>query len=250
MNRRRLRHLLGPTARSQDILELLDLPVHDPAELRESLHDMEWFLTKIGLSSRILAQFRRAVSDRRNHKRPFRILDIGTGSGWLARLLLDAAHRSDIEAAVTALDINPTVLDYARERTVNWRQHSTMKFRLGDARKLEFDSDTFEFVVCSSMLHHIRTEEAGQVIREINRVCDGTWIICDLRRRAGAYLVAKLATSIFSANRMTLHDGPLSFKRAFSFRELEDLARTCGISGVSCEEWGPLCLALVQKKEY
>ena len=212
--------------------ELLDIDLDDAHEVQESLHDMETLLQALGLGRGMLRHFKKM--DRRS----LRILDVGTGSGWLARLLRDTSRKMGREAEVVALDLSEVILNCAR-RT----DSSGICFVAGDATNLNFPPKTFDFVVCSTMLHHLSTPDAEKALREMDRVASGTWIACDLRRRPGAYLGARIVCSLFSRNRMTRHDGPLSFKRAFSRQEFRAL--TAGMPHVQCETWGPLCLALV-----
>jgi 2-polyprenyl-3-methyl-5-hydroxy-6-metoxy-1,4-benzoquinol methylase len=218
--------------------ELLDIDLNDVREVEESLHDMETLLRALGLGRRTLRHFRKTGTSGAK----LRILDVGTGSGWLARLLRDACRKSGREAEVVALDISEVILNCARRI-----DSDGIRFVAGDATSLNFPSGTFDFVACSTMLHHLSTPDAEKALREIDRVAAGTWVSCDLRRRPGAYLGARIVCSLFSSNRMTRHDGPLSFKRAFSLQEFRAL--TAGMPHVICETWGPLCFALVGRPE-
>ncbi|MCO6438649.1 MAG: class I SAM-dependent methyltransferase [Phycisphaerae bacterium] len=81
-----------------------------------------------------------------------RVLELGCGTG----LFTEKFVRSG--AAVTAIDVSPDLLDLARQRTA-WPMG--VIFRLADAENLPFEAETFDAVVGSSVLHHLRIERAA-----------------------------------------------------------------------------------------
>lgn len=214
--------------------ELLDLELENVPEVETNLREMERLLRLIGLGRRILREFRRLRLVKA------RILDVGTGSGWIARMLRDECRRTGVAAEIVALDISPVILACA-QRT----DPGGITFAAGDATKLTFEDRAFDFVVCATMLHHLSNSDAVKAIHEVDRV-GRSWVVCDLRRRPGAFLAAKLLTWCTSNNRMTRHDGPLSFKRAFTPAELASLV--ADRSDIRCRSWGPLCVALLSAR--
>ena len=214
-------------------LELLDLPIEDTDEVRESIHDVERLMEMLGTGRRFSRRFRNVQS------RQPKILDVGAGSGWLGRRLEKDALRQGLSPEVVYLDISPVLLECARRSGSN---HG--KYVLGDARELQFPAKSFDFVVCSTMLHHLSNEDARKVVVEIDRVASKSWVICDLRRRLGAPLAASIVIRLATKNRITRNDGPLSFRRAFSFHEFQQLGSD--LPSVRCEKWGPACMALVK----
>ena len=69
-----------------------------------------------------------------------------------------------------------------------------------------------------------RVARLGVVVNDIVRWWPGVW---------GAWLMAKL----FSGNPLTLHDGPLSVRRAYTRDELRDLAGRAGLRGVNLKSF-------------
>lgn len=105
-----------------------------------------------------------------------RILDVGTGTGFVARILAELGHE------VTAIDISKKMIEIARE--IALRKGQSVDFRVGDAENLEFEDCTFDAVVCRYVLWTLPDPE--RAVREWARVTrsggkvvivDGVW--CD-----------------------------------------------------------------------
>lgn len=74
------------------------------------------------------------------------VLDVGTGTGRAALVLADAG------AAVTAIDASAEMLRVASARAESRR--APIRFALGDAHHLDFDSRSFDTVVSLRVLMH------------------------------------------------------------------------------------------------
>lgn len=88
------------------------------------------------------------------------VLDLGAGEGFLAQAL---AFRLGARAVV-ALDAVPKQIWSAAARCEDQR----LRFIVGDASNLPYESASFDVVTCHLVLHHI--EPLGPVISEIARV--------------------------------------------------------------------------------
>lgn len=87
------------------------------------------------------------------------VLDVGCGTGVVARATLDRVGAS---GAVTGLDLNPGMLDVARGQTsaVSWVQ--------GGAEEMPFDDDVFDAVVSQFALMFFA--DRGAALKEMSRV--------------------------------------------------------------------------------
>ncbi|SDF26475.1 MULTISPECIES: magnesium protoporphyrin IX methyltransferase [Thalassobaculum] len=85
-----------------------------------------------------------------------RVLDAGCGTGSLA---VEAARRG---ALVTAIDISPTLIQLARERTPEDLGAGRVEFLVGDM--LDPALGSFDHVVAMDSLIHYRTEDAVQAL--------------------------------------------------------------------------------------
>lgn len=98
------------------------------------------------------------------------ILDVACGSGAVTRL---AAAKVGINGSLTGLDMNPGMLEIARESCryvqpeIDWRQ--------GDATDMPFDDEGFDTVVCQQGVQFIPDKSAA--LKEIHRVLrPGGWL--------------------------------------------------------------------------
>jgi ubiquinone/menaquinone biosynthesis C-methylase UbiE len=108
-----------------------------------------------------------------------RVLDVGCGTGYFARLLARAVGPGGL---VIGIDPSQAMIDYARRRADGT---GTCAFRVGTAEALEFPAEHFDVVVASLMLHHLPDELRVPALREMGRVL----------RPAGNLLVAEAQTS-------------------------------------------------------
>lgn len=90
-----------------------------------------------------------------------RILDVGCGTGELERLVLSRFRSPHI----VGVDICQTMLAVAR---VKLAATPEVGFETAGAEDLPFEQDSFDIVVCASMLHH--AHRPSEVFRECARV--------------------------------------------------------------------------------
>lgn len=108
---------------------------------------------------------------RRLPGRSARALDVGSGSGGLARLL---ASRAD---AVHGIDADPAIVDRARERTA---PGVPVTFSVGDALE-DVPSGPYDVITCVATLHHLPLSEALTYFRR-HLAPGGTLIVVGLYR--------------------------------------------------------------------
>ncbi len=155
------------------------------------------------------------------------VLDVGTGSADIPAAIAGWARKTGIEVVITALDVNPRAIRIARYMI--W-EDPTIKFAVADGLDLPFRDNSFDLVLCSKTLHHFPAKEAMRLIQGISRIARQGYIVMDLRRSWVAYALIFALTRLFSRNRITRFDGPLSVLRAFTPGELASLASCAGAS--------------------
>lgn len=72
---------------------------------------------------------------------PKQVLEIGVGSGRLTNHIVKKLGGS---AKITALDINPNMIDVAKQKV----KAAKLEFVVGDAQALPFPDNSFDFVIC------------------------------------------------------------------------------------------------------
>lgn len=117
---------------------------------------MRWLFPERGISAALIAQAGIQPGES--------ILDIGCGTGTLALLI----KKTNPDAALYGLDIDPKVLEIARQKSDN--SNETILFQRGLATCLPYADETFDRVFSSLLLHHLTREDKQQALKEIFRV--------------------------------------------------------------------------------
>jgi len=105
-------------------------------------------------------------------------LDIGTGPGVIPIML--AAGVPGLR--LTGVDLSEPMLQKAREAAEEAGVADRLDFRVGDAKSLPFSEQSFDLVLCNSLLHHL--PDALALLNEISRLVrpGGAILLRDLRR--------------------------------------------------------------------
>lgn len=197
--------------------ELMDDPAESIEELEENLRDIEranrWLGGIATVSTAVFSIGAQSV------------LDVGCGSADIPRALAAAARKNAADLSITCLDSNPQMLAIAQKRSAG---DPRLQFVQGDGTALPFADKSFDAVTCNLALHHFDPPAAVKLLREVRRVARVTPIVSDLRRAFLGYAGALLLSRVFSRNRFTHHDAPLSTRRAYTPREAQALATQAG----------------------
>jgi len=146
------------------------------------------------------------------------ILELGAGHGALSRIVLDQ-HPT---AHVTISDVNPDSV--AAIAASDLGRHPRATVRVVDATAIDATDGSFDLAVFALSFHHLRPEQAAQVLAEGTRVADRMLVI-DLPRLPSLLHLAKLATfAPFVLWWPFAHDGFVSSLRAYSPSALRALA--------------------------
>ncbi len=169
----------------------------------------------------------RALRPLRRAGGSIRVLDIGAGIGDLPAYLVRWGAMHDLECRVVGLDANAATVQYAREyldESMDGALRSRVRVVEGDARRLSYETNSFDIVTAALFLHHFPDEEAVVVLKEMKRVARRGIVVSDLHRHRAAYEGIRVIGRLFSGSEMLRHDGPLSVRRGFRLSELERLA--------------------------
>jgi ubiquinone/menaquinone biosynthesis C-methylase UbiE len=106
-----------------------------------------------------------------------RVLDVGCGPGFFARMLAEAVGP---QGSVVGLDAAPEMIEYAARKA---RRLANCTFQAGTAEALPFADLSFDVVVSSLMVHHLPAGARVEAVREMHRVLrtGGTVLIADFR---------------------------------------------------------------------
>lgn len=92
------------------------------------------------------------------------VLDLGCGTGTLAIM----AKQAQPGAEVTGLDADPDMLKVATYKSAQLK--IPVKFDVGFTNKLPYPDESFDRVLSSIMIHHLKTPDKWQTAREMYRV--------------------------------------------------------------------------------
>lgn len=110
------------------------------------------------------------LGHRGQHDKGYKVLDIGVGTGNLARRFLGKADE------VIGIDQSREMLHVAKEK------YPQLKVRLGEFLKIPYESHCFDVIVSTYAFHHLNEEEKVLAINEMIRVLkpQGRIIIGDM----------------------------------------------------------------------
>jgi 2-polyprenyl-3-methyl-5-hydroxy-6-metoxy-1,4-benzoquinol methylase len=157
----------------------------------------------------------------------FTVLDVATGSADIPIAIVKWARQAGIRVGITAVDLDPISIGIARKRCESYPEITLV---VADGFALPFANQRFDYVLCSKTAHHFTDEKVSRMIKEFSRVARRGYIIVDLRRSRIAYILIFLLTRLFSRNRLSRSDGPLSVLKSFTPGELGALASRSGTS--------------------
>ena len=92
-----------------------------------------------------------------------RILDVGCGTGYFARTLVEIVGPL---GAVVGVDAAPEMVAHAASRS----RSANCKFEVGNASDLSFPDSSFDVVVSSLTMHHLAPPDQLTAVSEMRRV--------------------------------------------------------------------------------
>ena len=214
--------------------EHLDGALDDPAALCGNLRDLKRANRWLG-GARLSC---RAVDALLGGMDGASILDVGTGAADIPLALLDRAKRHGRWRHVTAVDSRREVIDAARTAFPDLLSTPGLVMEVADGRSLPYGDRDFDVSHASLVIHHLEPADAVTFLQELARVARNGVVVNDLVRSRLTFAGAWLASHLFSTNRYTRHDAPLSARRAYSQVELGGLLGAAGLRVVA-EFGGP-----------
>lgn len=199
------------SARSTDP-ELLDEGVSEDETL-ESLGDMRRVNRWLGTHRRLLKAVRPFLD---SSPRP-RLLDVGCGSADVP----DHIRRA-LAGRLLAVGVDIKLL-HVRDAP------PAVRCVVADVKALPFPSGTFDVVLASHFLHHFDGAETAAILRLLYDVSRRALVIADIRRARVPYLFARTLFPLILRSRVSVADGTLSIRRAFTVRELAAAFADAGI---------------------
>ncbi|PYK69065.1 MAG: hypothetical protein DME45_04050 [Verrucomicrobia bacterium] len=153
-----------------------------------------------------------------------RILDVATGSGDIPRLIVDFARRQNVSVRIDAIDQQSSTIEIARRLSTDFPEIEFFSANLFEWNPPE----RYDIVLCSLALHHFSEDDAVRVLQKCRDLSREHVLVADLRRSRWLSFGVYLLTAAIYRNAMTKTDARLSAARAFSFKEMRELAERAG----------------------
>jgi SAM-dependent methyltransferase len=210
--------------RAEGAVEMIDGPA-PLAELRECLADVARLNRFFGGRFLTLVHVKRLAA-LLPPGRVLTVLDVGTGGGDVPRALVRWARRVRRPIRLFAPDRDPAA---ARVTLGLGTAYPEIVVLQGDAVELPVRSGSVDVVISSLTLHHLDEAPAVRHLAEMDRAARRGIVVNDLARSRTAYALVWLVTRLFTRNRMSRHDGPMSVQRAYVREELRALCEKAGL---------------------
>jgi SAM-dependent methyltransferase len=221
---RRLPGLFGPARQfDPNEPELMDRPDVNKEWLREELQVLEK-LNGLGGHRLIIRYVQKLLSSR--IVEGLSVLDLATGAADIPRAIVAWARNRGTRISLTAVDGNEHVLRSAREWCRDWPEIQLEHY---DLLKLPYGPGSFDIVLCSLALHHFTDEDAVKVLRRMNDIARIGFILNDLQRNWLSIWASELLARTVMRSPIVRHDGPQSFRAAFTVPELQNMAAEAGM---------------------
>ena len=166
-----------------------------------------------------------------------RILDVGCGSGEvLARLRAAAGDR----AVAGGGD--------SRELHLRAAPGADIHRVVADVRALPFAPGTFDVVTASLFLHHFDDDALPGVLRGLWALARRALVVNDLRRARVPYLFGRAFFRVLFRSPVSVADGLVSIRRAFTEDELRAAFAAAGIPSVRVRRTWPYRLLAVAQR--
>jgi ubiquinone/menaquinone biosynthesis C-methylase UbiE len=168
---------------------------------------------------------------RAHRSRPFRLLDIGCGTGELAAMLAGSGW----QVTAVGLDYAPAMCQAAAEKLR--RGGLTAEFVAADSEFLPFGDESFDLVTCSNSFHHYPRQL--EVVRGIRRVLrpGGRFVLIDgFRDNVIGWVTFDVIVSHIENG---VYHAPWSV--------IDGYFRTCGFRNIHRRKinlWMPLCITV------
>lgn len=166
------------------------------------------------------------LAERLKGKKYQRILELASGTGRLTRYLVELTRE---EGQLYATDLNPDMLQIARQKTDDGRIH----WDIVDAHAIPYENNFFDAVVCQFGVMFFK--DKSQAFSEIYRVLrpGGTFLFStwdDVQHNAASLISQKILNGLFPGDAPEfMEKGPYSF---YDPKEIIRLLEKAGFSGI------------------
>lgn len=154
--------------------------------------------------------------------RSISVLDVGAGPGGILKLVEKMLPGRDLRRV--AVELSDGALATLRSEAASTHICPVK----ADAGSLPFADGSFDYVICTLLMHHLPDEAAVRLVAEMDRVAKRNFYVVDLNRHPIGYYLYRIFSPLF-LQKFTQQDGALSILRSFTPSEMLELARQAGL---------------------
>ena len=224
-------------------LEHLDKGDYTPEEYEGCLVELRRVNRYLGDTSALKRSLLSEIE--RTGLQEFSVLDVGAGSGELLRTIAEWARSTNRRAHLAGLELNARSAAAILEESHGVSEINAVR---GDALRLPFKDNSFDYAMCSLFTHHFKDDGVITILRELSRVSRRGIFVIDLHRHAVAYYFFTTLGRLFLHNRLIREDGALSILRSFRPDELRQLAQQAQLVNATVQRRFPFRLVLSANK--
>ena len=153
-----------------------------------------------------------------------KVLDLAAGVADVPLALARKWHKRNIELDITAVDLNPIIIELAEEAARHEKQ--PVQFHGITANVFHYPwpaGQTYDFVTCSLAFHHFPASECVRMLELMAQLSGRAFVVNDLRRGWFGVIGAQFLIHTITRDPINQHDAPLSVFRAFTLTEMKQL---------------------------
>lgn len=154
----------------------------------------------------------------------YTVADLGCGGGGTLKHLAKWARSKKLKVRFIGVDSNPQAIEFLKKHCISYPEITGI---VKDYNEFLKTSPVADIYLCSLFCHHLGNESLVNLFRELKKAKIG-FVISDLQRSAMAYYGIWLFTRLFRGTVLSKNDGPLSVRKAFKKKELEQLLWEAG----------------------
>ncbi|MEX2607598.1 MAG: methyltransferase domain-containing protein [Kiritimatiellia bacterium] len=198
--------------------ELMDLADCDEGQLFRTL---DQFHGVNRLFSRVRGLLNKTILADMKPGTPAHLIDLGAGACDIPVWLMQTAKKRGLDLRITAIDADPRVVRYVRERYGSVPNLSILEHDALDLQSLA----PFDYVFANHFLHHLPDPAVYQVLADTHRLARRGFVFSDLKRSPWSHLAFSVIAHIYRDS-FTRADGLLSIRKGF---RKEDFGNEAGM---------------------
>lgn len=167
---------------------------------------------------------------------PESILDVGCGGGQLAIHLAKKFPYAKIQG----IDLSSEAISFANEQLNKEPSIKTVRYSIPLSASLQEPPKSYDVLTATLLCHHLTDEDLIDFLKKSVEIAKEAVIINDLHRNIFASLSYGVIAPIFFSNRLIIHDGLISIKRAFKRKDWLEYLNLAQIPFEACSlSWHP-----------